>query len=64
MNKPSSTITATFLTGLAVSAVFGTINEFTDLVISAGYVATITTLAASSVGYFKKENVIGGDDAI
>jgi len=64
MNKPSSTITATFLSGLAVAAAFGTVNEFTDITISAGYVSTITTLVASTVGYFKKENVIGGDDAI
>jgi len=58
MNKPSSTITAAFIAGLAVAAFFGTLNEFTAIEISAGYVATITTLVSSWVGYVKKERVL------
>lgn len=58
MKKPSSTITASFLAGLAVAAFFGTINEFSTVTISSGYVATITTLVSSFVGYKKKENVL------
>ena len=58
MDKPSSTITAAFLTGLTVAAIFGTVNEFTSIEISAGYVAMITTLVSSWIGYKKKENVL------
>ena len=56
--KPSSTITAAGLAGLATAAVFATINEFSDIQISAGYVSLITTLISSWVGYRKKENVL------
>ena len=62
MNKPSSTITAAFLAGMFVSAAFGTLNEFTEMTVSSGYVATITTLVSSSVGYFKRERVLKPED--
>jgi len=58
MNKPSSTITAATLAGLAVSAFWGTLNEFTDLTISAGYIGLTVSVASGLVGYYKKENVL------
>ena len=58
MNKPSSTITAATLAGMAMSLFWGSINEFTALTISPQYVALSVTFASGMVGYFKKENVL------
>lgn len=58
MNKPSSTITAATLAGLAMSLMWGTVNEFTDLVISPGYVSLSVAFASGLAGYFTKEKVL------
>jgi len=58
MNKPSSTITAATIAGLAMSAFWGTLNEFTDLTISAGYIGLTVSLASGLAGYWKKEKVL------
>ena len=62
MKRPSSTITAAALAGIATSAAFGTVTEFTDVVISSGYVSLITTFVSSAVGYWKRENVLKPED--
>ena len=58
MNKPSSTITAATLAGMAMSLVWGTVNEFTALQISPQYVALSVTFVSGLVGYVKKERVL------
>ena len=58
MNRPSSTITAATLAGLLMSLFWGTLNEFTELSISAQYVSLSVTAVSGLVGYFKKENVL------
>lgn len=57
MNKPSSTITAATLAGVAMSLFWGTVNEFTELTISAGYISLSVTFVSALAGYYKKENV-------
>ena len=58
MNRPSSTITAATLAGLLMSLFWGSVNEFTELSISAQYVSLSVTAVSGIVGYFKKENVL------
>lgn len=58
MDKPSSTITAAGLVGLAIAALFGTVNEFTEITVSAGYVALVTSVVSSAVGYFWPEKTL------
>ena len=58
MNRPSSTITAATLAGLAMTLFWGSVNEFTELSISAQYVSLSVTAVSGLVGYFKKENVL------
>lgn len=58
MKRPSSTITAATLAGLAMSLFWGTVNEFTDITVSAGYISLSVTFVSGLVGYFKKENVL------
>jgi hypothetical protein len=59
MNKPSSTITAAALAGMAMTVFWGIIATFTTVNADPTLVSGSVTLAASLVGYFKKENVIG-----
>lgn len=56
--KPSSTITAASLAGIGMAVLWGTLNEFTSLTVSAGYIALSTQFVSSLVGYFKKEKVL------
>jgi len=58
VKKPSSTITAASLAGLGMSLMWGTVNEFTDIQISAGYVSLSVTFVSGLVGYLKKERVL------
>lgn len=58
MNRPSSTITAATLAGMVMSLFWGSVNEFTDLTISAGYISLSVTFVSGLVGYLKKENVL------
>lgn len=62
MKRPSSTITAAGLAGLAMSLVWGTINEFTSVTISAGYISMSTAFVSALVGYLKRENVLKPED--
>jgi len=59
MNKPSSTITAATLTGLGVALLWQLIAAFSTIDVGAGVISASTIFAASLVGYFKKENVLG-----
>ena len=58
MNKPSSTITAASLSGLATTVGWGLITTFSVIEPSAMLVSGSTALAAGLVGYLKKENVL------
>ena len=58
LKKPSSTITAAGLAGMGMSIAWGTINEFTPVEISPGYIALTVTFVSSLVGYAKKETVL------
>lgn len=58
LTAPSSTIKAATLAGLLVAVFWGTINEFTDIQVSAQYVSLTVTVVSGLVGYFKKENVL------
>lgn len=62
MNKPSSTITAATLAGMAMALIWELIVTFTDIELSAGLVAASTVFVAAAVGYFKKENVLGNSE--
>lgn len=55
MNKPSSTITAATLAGIAMSLIWGSVNEFTDITVSAGYISLSVTFVSGAVGYLRKE---------
>ncbi len=57
MNRPSSTITAATLAGMAVTAAWALVDNFTALEVSATVVSSTTTFAAALVGYFKRETV-------
>lgn len=58
MNKPSSTITASFLSGIAASVVWELVATFTSFSPTAGLIAGSVTLVSGLVGYYKKENVL------
>ena len=58
MNRPSSTITAATLAGMAMSLFWGTVNEFTPLTISPQYIALSVTFVSGVVGYLKREKVL------
>ncbi len=58
MNKPSSTITAATLTGVAVSFAWELVAQFTSADIRPTLVATSVTLAIALAGYFTKETVL------
>lgn len=58
MNRPSSTITAATLAGMAVALIWELVATFTEVQLSPGLVSASTVFASSLVGYFKKENVL------
>ncbi len=58
MNKPSSTIKAATLVGMAITACWALVDNFTALTISATVVSTTSLFGMSLAGYFKKENVL------
>jgi len=58
MNKPSSTITAAFLAGVAASVVWELVATFTSFSPTAGLIAGSVTLVSGIVGYRQKENVL------
>lgn len=58
MNKPSSTITASFLAGVGASVGWEVVATFTEVQPSAGLIAGSVALASGIVGYYKKENVL------
>ena len=59
MNKPSSTITAATLAGMAMTVVWGLVSTFTSYQVDPTLVSGSVTFVAALVGYFKKENVLG-----
>jgi len=58
MNKPSSTITAATIAGMAAAVVWEMVATFTEISPTAGLIAGSTALASAAVGYLKKEKVI------
>ena len=58
MNKPSSTITAAALAGMAMTVIWGLVSTFTQFTVDPMLVSGSVTFAASIVGYLKKENVL------
>lgn len=58
MNKPSSTITASFLAGIATTVAWELVATFTEYDPTVGLIAGSVTLISGLVGYFKKENVL------
>ena len=62
MNRPSSTITAATVAGLLMSLFWGTLNEFTAITVSAGYISLSVTAVSGLVGYLKRENVLKPED--
>lgn len=57
MNQPSSTITATFLAGMAMSLAWLVAGEFFGVTASEALVSLSVTFVSSLVGYLKKETV-------
>lgn len=62
MNRPSSTITAATLAGMAMSLFWGSVNEFTALTVSPQYIALSVTFISGLVGYLKREKVLKPED--
>ena len=58
MNRPSSTITAATVAGVLMSVFWGTLNEFTAITVSPGYISLTVTAVSAVVGYLKRENVL------
>jgi hypothetical protein len=58
MNKPSSTITAATIAGMAAAVVWEMVATFSSVSPTAGLIAGSTALASAVVGYLKKEKVI------
>jgi len=58
MNKPSSTITAATLAGMAAALIWEIVATFTSVDPTAGLIAGSTALASGIVGYYKRENVL------
>jgi ABC-type uncharacterized transport system permease subunit len=57
MNQPSSTITAAFLAGMAMSLVWAIASEFFGIKGSESIVSLSVTFVGSAVGYFWPETV-------
>jgi len=58
MNRPSSTITAAALAGMAMTVLWGLVSTFTEYSVDPMLVSGSVTFATALVGYFKKENVL------
>lgn len=58
MNRPSSTITAAALAAAALTFVWGLVDTFTTIQVSAMLVSASTALVAAIFGYFRKETVL------
>ena len=58
MNKPSSTITAATLAGLAMGVIWGIVSTFTTIVVDPMLISGSTAFASALAGYFKKEKVL------
>ncbi len=58
MNKPSSTITAATIAGMAAALVWELVATFSAVEPTAGLIAGSTALASAVVGYFKREKVL------
>jgi len=58
MNKPSSTIQAATLAGMAAALVWELVATFTGINPTPGLVSGSTALVAGLVGYWKRENVL------
>jgi hypothetical protein len=61
MNKPSSTIQASAISGALAAVLLGTVAVFYPeeyALIPPGYEAGIAVLIGAIIGYFKKENVL------
>ncbi len=58
MSMPSSTITAAFIAGQAVAVFWGLVGTFTSFEPTMALVSESVILAASIVGYLKKEKVL------
>ncbi len=58
MNKPSSTITAATLAGMATSLGWELMSQFTTLEVRPALIASSVVFVSALVGYFKKEVVL------
>lgn len=58
MNRPSSTITAATLAGMATAIAWQILATFTDISLEPGLIAGSSTFVSALVGFFKKENVL------
>jgi len=63
MNKPSSTITAASLAGLAMGVLWGAVKTWRpELMLDPMLVSGSTTFVSALVGYLKKERVLKAED--
>jgi len=58
MNRPSSTITAATIAGMAMSVLWELVATFTTTVPTPGLIAGSVAFVSALVGYFKTENVL------
>jgi hypothetical protein len=58
MNKPSSTITAATLAGMAAALIWELVATFTGYNPTPGLISGSTVFVSSLVGYLKKEKVM------
>ncbi|MGY8962559.1 MAG: hypothetical protein ACKVKT_03275 [Rhodospirillales bacterium] len=58
MNKPSSTITAATLAASGITLIWGVVDTFTAITVSAMLVSASTAFVAAVFGYLKKETVL------
>jgi hypothetical protein len=57
-NRPSSTITAATLAGMAAALIWELVATFSTVEPTAGLIAGSTALASGVVGYLKREKVL------
>jgi hypothetical protein len=59
MNKPSSTITAAGLSGMAITMLWGIVKSFwPEVVLDPMLISGSTVFVSSLVGYLKREKVL------
>jgi len=58
VNKPSSTITAATLAGMAVTVLWQLVATFTDVQPTPGLISGSTVFVSGLVGYLKREKVL------